>query len=369
MGPSTSSCMRPRRTSEPDHTHGLPARRRGWQRDFRAGGPGPLGGLGALIIILAAGCDNVSWGGLDFDVVPPPERAPPVVAAESDETAPRDIVLPTDPVLFLARSDDAGARLLPLAAVGADGFASLHADDLPEGFWRRFITERMRQGSEYTLYLDGRRAGTFVLSGAEVAAETGCPAIAIGTGEAELADPVPRDGTFLALPEGTLPPALDPAPDSATRVALEARHRRLGPILAERLLRARGAGLPGNWQAALAQARAFPTPEGSRGLVATLMVGDTLGPGLDDQGYALFFLATPSADRSGTGLDTVYTAFADYPATGKAAPEVVDYLDWDRDGWPAFVLEVYGTVGRRFDMLVRDDEGAWARTPLLSCGL
>jgi len=361
--------MRPRRTSELEHAHAGRVCRRERQQDFRPGARGQLSALGALIIILAAGCDNVSWGGLDFDVVPPPERAPPVAEADAEEPESRDVALPSDPVLFVARWDGGRVRLLPLAAVGADGFAALHADDIPDGFWRRFITERMRQGSEYTLYHDGRRAGTFVLSGAEVTTETGCPAFAIGTGEAELADRVPRDGTFLALPEGTLPPALDPAPDSATRAALEGRNRRLGPILAERLLRARGAGLPGNWQAALAQARAFPTPEGSRGLVATLMVGDTLGPGLDDQGYALFFLATPSADRSGTGLDTVYTAFADYPATGKAAPAVVDYLDWDRDGWPSFVLEVFGTVGRRFDMLARDGEGEWTRTPLLSCGL
>jgi hypothetical protein len=311
----------------------------------------------------------VSWGGVDFDVVPPPERAPEVDEPDSVGQPVRDITLPTDPVLFVVRGGENGVSMRPLAAVGADGFEALAADDLPDGFWRRFITELMRQGSEFSLYHEGRRAGTLVLSGAEVAQEGGCPAIATGTGSAELADGVSREGSFLALPEGTLPPALDPAPDSSTRAALRGRSRQLGPILAERLLRARGAGLPGNWQAALVQAQMFPTPEGARGLIATLMVGDTLGPGLDDQGYALFFLATPSGDRSGTGLDTVYTSFADYTAGGKAAPAVVDYLDWDRDGWPAFVVEVFGTAGRRFDMLVRDEDGGWNRTPILSCGL
>lgn len=325
--------------------------------------------LGALIVIFASGCDNVSWGGVDFDVVPPPERAPQVADADTVVQPVQDIELPTDPILFVVHGGENGVRMRPVAAVGADGFQTLYADDLPDGYWRRFITELMRQGSEFSLFHEGRRAGTLVLEGAEVAAEDGCPAIATGTGSAELAAGVARDGAFLALPEGTLPPALDPAPDSAARAALRGRSRQLGPILAERLLRARRAGLPSNWQAALVQAQMFPTPEGARGLIATLMVGDTLGPGLDDQGYALFFLASPSADRSGTGLDTVYTAFADYAAGGKAAPKVIDYLDWDRDGWPAFLVQVFGTVGSRFDMLARTEDGEWESVPVLSCGL
>lgn len=332
-------------------------------------GQGPLSALGALIIILASGCDNVSWGGVDFDVVPPPERAPqPVEEGTVVGTAP-EIVLPTDPVLFLVRSRADGAVMRPVAAVGAGGFAAIAAQEAPDGYWRRFVTEFMRQGSEFSLYREGRRSGTFVLSGAEVATPSGCAASAIAGGSVEIAAGVPAEGDFLALPEGALPPTLDPPPDSATRAALRSRNRQLGPILAERLLRARGAGLPGNWQAALAQATAFPTPQGARGLAATLLVGDTLGPGLDDQGYALFFLATPSQDRSGTGLDTVYAAFADYPETGRSAPRVVDYLDWDGDGWPGFVLEVFGTAGSRLDMLARDEDGDWTRAPLLGCAL
>ncbi len=332
-------------------------------------GNGPLSALGALIIILASGCDNVSWGGVDFDVVPPPEQAPASAGEAAEVATAPDIVLPRDPVLFVVRSRLDGAVMRPLAAVGADGFEAIAMEEAPDGYWRRFVTELMRQGSEFSLYRDGRRAGTFLLSSAEVGATAGCAASAVADGTVELAPGVPPEGDFLALPEGALPPTLDPPPDSSARAALRSRNRQLGPILAERLLRARGAGLPGNWQAALAQAIGFPTPRGARGLVATLLVGDTLGPGLDDQGYALFFLATPSEDRSGTGLDTTYTDFSDYPQTGKSAPRVVDYLDWDADGWPGFVLEVFGTSGSRFEMLTRDGDGDWTRTPLWGCGL
>lgn len=328
---------------------------------------GPLSALGALIIILPSGCDNVSWGGVDFDVVPPPERQVVEPEEEQVEAVDQETPLPANPVLFLVRRDEEGARLRPLAEVGPEGFRALAAEDPGAEYWRRFITELMRQGSEFSLYQDGRRAGTFVLTAAEVAALGACPATASATGTLEIAETAVPGRDFLALPEDALPPALDPAPDSATRARRLARTRQLGPILAERLLRARGAGLPGNWQAALVRTHSFPTPEGTTGMAATLMVGDTLGPGLDDQGYALFFLATPSSDRSGTGLDTVYTRFSDYPTTGKLAPAVVDYLDWDRDGWPAFVVEVFGTSGSRFEMLTREND-EWSLAPLMSCG-
>ncbi len=62
----------------------------------------------------------------------------------------------------------------------------------------------------------------------------------------------------------------------------------------------------------------------------------------------------------------MFTAFADYPVTGKAAPRVVDYVDWDGDGWPGLVLEVFGTGGSRIDMLTRED-GEWERATLLGC--
>ncbi|MEN8374265.1 MAG: hypothetical protein ABFS34_02325 [Gemmatimonadota bacterium] len=309
----------------------------------------------------------MAWGGVDFDVVPPPPREQPAAEGASAEASPETIALPTAAVLFVARAGGGGARLRPVAELAEDGLRPLGLEPLPEEYWRRFVTEFMRQGSEFSLYRAGRRAGTFVLDGASPSGDGACAATATATGGLELAAGVERAGDFLALAEGTLPPQTGVGRDSAAAAALRARGRRVGPILAERLLRARGAGLPGNWQAALVQAQAFPSPDGGDGLVATLLVGDTLGPGLDDLGFALFYLATPSADRSGIGLDTVFTAFWDYPQTGKTAPRVLGYLDWDRDGWPGFVLEVFDTSSSRLETLQRDESGQWATAPLLDC--
>ena len=49
-----------------------------------------------LIVILLTGCDNVSWGGVDVAVVPPPPKA--VAVTEETEQAGVE-PLPTDPIL------------------------------------------------------------------------------------------------------------------------------------------------------------------------------------------------------------------------------------------------------------------------------
>jgi hypothetical protein len=45
---------------------------------------------------------------------------------------------------------------------------------------------------------------------------------------------------------------------------------------------------------------------------------------------------------SQTGYDTAFVNFRSYPETGKAAPRVIDYLDWTRDDKAELLLQVYG---------------------------
>src|SRR5690606_23476261 len=103
---------------------------------------------------------------------------------------------------------------------------------------------------------------------------------------------------FLALarPEAPqIPQRTRPAPQVTRSMQV------LGPILAERMMRARRASLPGNWQRAMAQQMPFPIDDGqAAGFTATFLVGDTLGPGLDDQGYAMFFVALPAGNDFAT---------------------------------------------------------------------
>ena len=81
-------------------------------------------GLLALVIVsVASGCDNVEWGGTEFEIIPPP---PSVVMATPDSTqeGSAEMGLPTGPVLFHLIKTPGNAQLLIqlapiLMAVGA----------------------------------------------------------------------------------------------------------------------------------------------------------------------------------------------------------------------------------------------------------
>lgn len=307
-----------------------------------------------LIVILLAGCDNVSWGGADVAVVPPPPKA-----AEVTEGAREAGVepLPTDPVLYYVARTAEGGFMTPVGQISGDSLAPIRSAGDPATYAGRFVAEFMRQGGEFTLFTGGRRAGTFVVHNAGVPETPTCPLLPTATGALELSGDVPAV-EFLALARSDAPAV----PPRADRLEVPAGVRaRIAPILAERAVRARGAELPGNWAAALEQVTVFPTgTSGANAYAATLLVGDTLGPGLDNTGYSLFYIFAPTASQ--TGYDTVHVAFRSYPETGKAAPRVVDYLDWTRDGTPELLLQVYGVSDSWFEVVGLGPDGEWRRT-------
>jgi hypothetical protein len=69
----------------------------------------------------------------------------------------------------------------------------------------------------------------------------------------------------------------------------------------------------------------------------------------------LFFVAVPQAQIT---FDTAYVYFHNYPQTGKQAPRVVDFLDWDRDDEMELLLEVYGPQQSWFEA-VGAVKGKW----------
>ncbi|HSK20038.1 MAG TPA: hypothetical protein VK912_12880 [Longimicrobiales bacterium] len=306
-----------------------------------------------LIVILLAGCDNVSWGGTDIAVVHPPPKA--VEAPEGTEEAGVE-PLPTEPVLYYVARTAEGGFMTPVGQISGDSIAPIRATGDAATYAGRFVAEFMRQGGEFTLFSGGRRAGTFVVHNAGVPETPTCPLLPTATGALELSSNVTAV-EFLALARAdapTVPPRAD-RPEVPPGV-----RARIAPILAERAVRARGAELPGNWAAALEQVTAFPTgATGTNAYAATLLVGDTLGPGLDNTGYSLFFIFAPTASQ--TGYDTTYVGFRSYPETGKAAPRVVDYLDWSRDGTPELLLQVYGTSDSWFEAVGLGQDGSWRR--------
>jgi hypothetical protein len=308
----------------------------------------------ALIVILLTGCDNVSWGGADIAVVPPP---PPTAAPATGDDAEEGGVepLPRNPILYYVARTASGAMMTPVGQITGDSLSAIRAAGDAAMYGERFIAEFMRQGAEFTMYTGGRRAGTFIVNNAALPPSPACPLLPTATGQLELSAGITAT-EFIALARADAPGVVA----GAGRPELPSRIRLVAPILAERMIRARRASLPGNWQRAMEQVTALPLQGlATPAFTATFLVGDTLGPGMDDEGYSLFFIGAPTASQ--TGYDTAFVSFRSYPETGKAAPRVIDYLDWDRDDSPEILLQVYGVSDTWFEAVGRDRAGEWRR--------
>lgn len=315
--------------------------------------------LAALVIVtLLPSCDNVDWGGAEIAIVPPPPKA-----SDTQDTGggPEEERLPDGPVLYYVTSGPGGATMIPVAEISGDSLLAVGPRSDWELYGRRFIAEHLREGAEFTLYRGGARVGTLIVRSAGIPGAAVCPRVPTATGVLELVTGAEQAPEFLAIPQpqarGAPAPAFVPAEPSS-------RVRFVAPILAEQLLRARGAPLPNNWARAMVQLTPFPL-EGTTdpAFAATLLLSDSLGVGLDDEGYSLFFIGRP-ADQA--AYDTAYAAFADYARDGKAARRLIDYLDWNRDGQPELLLEVYSTRGRWFEAVGQGARG-WRRTLSTRC--
>ncbi len=309
----------------------------------------------ALIVSALTACDNVSWGGADIAVVPPPTKAGGPNLSVEEEAAMEE--LPQGPVLYYVARNSTGAVMVPIGEMVGDSLRSLRTTGDASVYATRFVAANMRQGQEFALFSRGARVGTYVVQSAQVPEEPGCPVQPQALGALELSAGGDSIREFLAVSKPHAPQITKRGEDVARSNAIGM----VGPILAERAIRARGATLPGNWQAAFEQATAFPASGRSgAGYATTFLVGDTLGPGMDNEGYSLFMIILPSASQ--TGYDTTFVDFRDYPKTGKQAPRVIDYLDWTRDDQVELVLRVFGVSDSWFEVVAKGKDGKWRTT-------
>lgn len=305
----------------------------------------------ALILVSTTACDNVNWGGADVAVVPPP----PVTRGVTIDGETIDERVPQGPVLFYVVPGDGGATMVPVAEVASDSLIRIRPTHDASAFANRFIAEHMRQGAEFALFREGARVGTFVVQGTEVPPTNACPFLPRASGVLQLSAGAEQIPEFLAIAE---PYAPEISRRAGPPLQINRNMQVLAPILAERALRARGAQLPGNWQRAMAQLKPFPiTGATNAGFATTFLVSDSLAPGGDNNGYSLFYVGVPAQ----FSYDTAYVAFVDYPSSGKAAPRVVDFLDWNRDEQPDLLLQVYGIRDVWFEAVSRNRRGEWRR--------
>jgi hypothetical protein len=306
-----------------------------------------------LMVTLVSACDNVNWGGADLAVVPPPPKASGTPVSGEDLAE----AMPEGPILFYVVPRDGGGLMVPVGHIVGDSMVPLRAKKDVGLYSGRFIAAHMRRGAEFALYRNGARVGTFVVQSATPPDANTCPALPHAQGTLELSSGAQGITEYLAI-------AKPHAPEIRRQLEFAAEPTRnmqvIAPILAERMIRARRAELPGNWQRAMSQLKPIPMAnQRDPGFATTFVVGDELRTGGDNLGYSVFFIGEPGAQF---GYDTTFVKFTNFPTDGKAAPRVVDILDWNRDGQVDLLLQVYGISDTWFEAVGKNSVGQWRTT-------
>jgi hypothetical protein len=307
-----------------------------------------------LILTALPGCDNVEWGGSSVQVVTPP---PPT---SDDQPGPdaatlAGLGLPAGRVIFHAiRREDGTAQLIPVAEIGADSMRSLRrpAGVAPEAFEQRFSEAVMGTGSQFVLFRRGAEVGTLTVTGTGPATACGVPTM---VGQPNTVAAAAAEQEFIAFRRGL-------APDVTGEFAppqIDGSIQRYASLIAERLVLQNGLQRPRSWPAAQRDLQAVDAVRGGRSeMAATYLVGDNLGVGpAADDGWAVFYLAS---FEQRAGFTPFYSDVRAYARTGKAAPRLVDALDWTTGDGAELLIQVYGAREAWYEA-VSSDGGSWQR--------
>lgn len=307
-----------------------------------------------LIVTALVSCDNVQWGGADVEFVPPPpafDREP--VAPDAQALA--ELGMPTGPVVFHLVRSGTQARLIPVAELLRDSLHSLRrpADVSPAAYERRFRETVIPVGAQFEVFRRGAPVGTFVVQAATPVTACGVPTASGSlTTVAAAADAT----AFLAFRRGLAPEVrAEFAPPQVTGSI-----RTYASIVAERLVLQNGLPRPRSWPGAQRDVQAVELVGGSNPeMAATYLVGDSLAVGpADPQGYSVFYLADYDRAR---GYNPFYSQVHHYARSGKAAPLLIDYLNWDGREGPEVLLQVFGQQQSWYEVISQPRPGRWQR--------
>src|SRR5690606_5251344 len=116
-----------------------------------------------LIVTVLSGCDNVIWGGVDWQIVPPP---PPMAARdlEPDAQVTAEFGLPTGPLVFHLIQGEGGSQLVPVAEIVGDTMRTVRrpANVSQEAYETRFRETVIPLGAQFEVFRRGARVGTFI---------------------------------------------------------------------------------------------------------------------------------------------------------------------------------------------------------------
>ena len=316
------------------------------------------------IVIVATGCDNVEWGGVDFGLRSPSESlvsdSPPEVVEVAEDTVPDTPSL--GPMLYLGHRAGGEATLVPVAEIRPDGLFPIEGIGSVEAS-RAFVAEHFTPGQEFTLFSDGARVGSLRADRFSVD-ERYCRVRPQIRGPVELTPSGAAIQTFLALPapEGSVF-----AYGAYSPVAQTSNLLVVSTTMMRQIIDAVGALSPANVLDIRRDVQMFRArPGGAPTVVATFSYADDLVVGPPALGaYSVFLTAD---DNDGAGYESTYVDYRLVSRDGKGAARYFDHLDVDGDGNEEVVLEVMGEESMWLSTLTRQG-GAWVEEYRDPCGL
>ncbi|MEX2572328.1 MAG: hypothetical protein WD737_13600 [Gemmatimonadota bacterium] len=277
----------------------------------------------------------MAWGGADIQIVPPPPPSS-AVEIETDSRVFGEFGLPTGPLVFHLVDQEGGSRLIPVAEIVGD---SARAVRRPSGVSQEAYESRFREtvlpvGSQFDVFRRGARVGTFVAQSEGPVTACGVPTV---VGNTTVVAAAVDANEYLAFRQGLAPQARGEfSPPQVTGPI-----RTYASIVAERLILQAGLPRPRSWATAQRDLQPVEIMAGAHPeMAATYLVGDQLAVGApQSEGYSVFYIADYETQR---GYMPIYSDVRDYRRTGKAAPRLIDYADWDEAEGREILMEVYG---------------------------
>lgn len=318
----------------------------------------------AVILTVAQGCDNVTWGGIDVRLQGPPPRdsvnpAPPEIVGVTQERPLPE--LPAGSILLAGTRNGTSATLTVVGEVQFDAVADFPTEQRIPGYRDYFSSELLAPGTEFILFSEGVRVGRLVAESTGVD-ERFCVARPTVTGTVELVPSANNATRFLALSA------------AQAKARTYERHRSLSHDYDQRVasLRLAGEVIPrvgAAWPTSVLEMRADIQAFQLQGadspaIAASFVYQDRLQVGAaPDAAYSIFVIG-----EMGEGdYEASYVWYRPAGTEGKGAPRFFDHLDLNGDGESEVLLDVFGRDSRWFASLARRG-GAWTTAFQDSCG-
>jgi hypothetical protein len=208
-------------------------------------------------------------------------------------------------------------------------------------------------GSQFDVFRRGARVGTFVAQGEGPVTQCGVPTV---IGNTTVVAAAVEATEYIAFRQGLAPPTRGEfSPPQVTGPI-----RTYASIVAERLILQAGLPRPRSWEGAQRDLVPLQIVDGGHPeMAATYLVGDDLavGPPGAAEGYSVFYLADYETQR---GYMPIYQEVRDYRSAGKAAPRIVDYVNWTEQEAPEIVVQVFGR-DQSWYQVISNRGGEWAK--------